>query len=330
MQNRRQHCSQPAAETNNRMSGGRQGLQRSVTSLSDWFSAPLIIGLVIVTPSAMANRQAHDARRADTTSAANTKLLPLTGERTVPDLPEENYWFRRHEVAYEYALALVAGRRVLEIGCGEGYGAALLAAVASEVVGVDYDTLTIAHAAARYPQARFVRANLAALPVPDASIDVVATLQVIEHVWHHPQFVRECARVLRPGGLLLVTTPNRLTFSPGLDAPVNPFHTVEFTSCELSALLTGCGLEVAFAGGLHAGERLVKLDAAHGGSFVEAQLRTPPDGWSAQLRADVAATACRDFIVLDGPQRDVDAALDLVTLATKPSAPARALAGSPA
>jgi SAM-dependent methyltransferase len=252
--------------------------------------------------------------------SANLGSLPLTGERTVPGIPAENYWFRRHEVAYEYAQDLVRGRRVLEVGCGEGYGTARLASVTSGIVGVDYDALTVAHAAKRYPQARFVRANLAALPVRSGAVDAVVTLQVIEHVWNHPEFVRECVRALRPGGLLLVTTPNRLTFSPGRDEPLNPFHTKEFTSAELSELLTACGLHVHFAGGLHPAIRLAELDGAHGGSFLAAQLAGPPDGWSERLRADVASVGTDDFTVLDGSERDVDESLDLVTLATTPRA----------
>src|SRR4051812_178134 len=74
--------------------------------------------------------------------------LPLTGERTVPGIPAENYWFRRHEAAYEFALSHVRGR-VLEVGCGEGYGTAVLATAADAVLGIDYDQLTIAHATAR-------------------------------------------------------------------------------------------------------------------------------------------------------------------------------------
>lgn len=239
--------------------------------------------------------------------------LPLTGERTVPGIAEENYWFRRHEAAYEFASPLVAGRTVLEVGCGEGYGTDLLARTARHVLGIDYDALTAAHAHAAYPTARFVRANLAALPVPSASVDVVATLQVIEHVWNHSEFVRECLRVLRPGGLLLVTTPNRLTFSPGLDAPINPFHTKEFTATELSGLIAANGFGIEAVLGLHAGARIAALDARYG-SFVEAQLACAPPDWPGSLRADVAAVTTADFPI---HERDVDACLDLIVLARR-------------
>jgi SAM-dependent methyltransferase len=249
---------------------------------------------------------------------AESSPLPLTGERTVPGVPAENYWFRRHQVAYEFALPLVAGAVVLEVGCGEGYGTALLAGPATHVLGIDYDRLAAAHAAATYPGARFVRANLAALPVRTSTVDVVATLQVIEHVWNHPEFVRECRRVLRPGGRLFVTTPNRLTFSPGRDEPVNPFHTKEFTAAELVELLTRCGFGIDAVYGLHAGERLRALDAAYGGSFVDAQLGTAPPDWPEALRRDVASVGVGDFAVLAGDAHDLDESLDLLVLARRP------------
>ncbi|WP_304045414.1 bifunctional 2-polyprenyl-6-hydroxyphenol methylase/3-demethylubiquinol 3-O-methyltransferase UbiG [Jatrophihabitans endophyticus] len=241
--------------------------------------------------------------------------LPLTGERTVPGVWHENYWFRRHEAAYAHACDLARGR-VLEVGCGEGYGTAMLAAGgASRVLGVDYDATAVAHAARRYTGADFVRANLAALPVRSAAFDVVATLQVIEHVWNHAEFVGECRRVLRPGGTLFVTTPNRLTFSPGLDAPVNPFHTHEFTADELVALLRGAGFAVERVAGLHAGPRLTALDATHGGSFVDAQLAAPPAAWDRSLRTDVESVTTSDFEAADAATRDVDRSLDLVVVA---------------
>jgi SAM-dependent methyltransferase len=247
----------------------------------------------------------------------NTERLPLTGERTVPDIPEENYWFRRHEVAYRFALPHVADRSVLEVGCGEGYGTALLASTANRVLGIDYDPPTVAHAAARYPQAAFALGNLAALPVASARVDVVATLQVIEHVWDHPQFVRECLRVLRPGGLLLVTTPNRLTFSPGLEIPLNPFHSREFAAAELIDLLSDGGFTVDAVLGLHSGPRLRALDAEHDG-FVDAQLAVPPERWGQRLRADVADVGSADFVISSAVVHDVDESLDLIVLARRP------------
>jgi SAM-dependent methyltransferase len=175
----------------------------------------------------------------------------------------------------------------------------------------------VAHAWAAYPAAHFVRGNLAALPMPTESVDIVVTLQVIEHVWNHPEFVRECLRVLRPGGLLCVSTPNRLTFSPGLDAPVNPFHTVEFTAGELIDLLQRCGFAIDAVFGLHASERLRGLDARYRPSFVDAQLAAAPDQWSEDLRRDVASVTLDDFPVVDAVARDVDESLDLVVLARR-------------
>jgi SAM-dependent methyltransferase len=250
-------------------------------------------------------------------SSAFAGSLPLTGERTVPGIPAENYWFRRHEAAYLWAEPLVTGRTVLEVGCGEGYGTAVLARSARHIVGIDYDALTASHAAATYPQARFVRANLAALPVPSESVDLVVTLQVIEHVWNHGEFVRECLRVLRPGGLLLVTTPNRLTFSPGLENPINPFHTKEFTAAELVDVLTTNGFVAEQTFGLHPSSRIEELDRRYGG-IVDAQLVRPPAHWSPELSADVASIVAADFPVIASGVRDVDRSLDLVVLVRRP------------
>ena len=243
--------------------------------------------------------------------------LPLTGERTVPGIATENYWFRRHEAAYRHLVPHVAGATVLEVGSGEGYGTDLLAETARSVLGIDYDSAAVVHARSRYRLPRFVRGNLAALPVRSGSVDVVASLQVIEHVWDHAQFVRECLRVVRPGGRLFVTTPNRLTFSPGRETPLNPFHTKEFTAAEVTDLLAGCGLVVDAVLGLHAGPRLRELDARYG-SFVDAQLAGDPSSWTADLLADVVDVGTDDFVVRP---RDIDASLDLVVTAHRSSGP---------
>jgi SAM-dependent methyltransferase len=246
--------------------------------------------------------------------------LALTGERTVPGLDVENYWFRRHEVVYQRLTNRCVGRDVLEAGFGEGYGADLLAGVARSVIGVDYDESAVHHVQARYPRVRAVRGNLAELPLPDASVDVVVNFQVIEHLWDQSQFVRECARVLRPGGVLLMSTPNRITFSPGRDTPLNPFHTRELNAAELTELLVTDGFEMESMLGVFHGPGLRELDARHGGSIIDAQItRALADApWSEDLLADVAAVTTDDFDLLDATACDIDASLDLVAIAVRP------------
>ncbi|MET0899400.1 MAG: class I SAM-dependent methyltransferase [Mycobacterium sp.] len=246
--------------------------------------------------------------------------MALTGERTVPGLDIENYWFRRHEVVYQRLTNRCVGRDVLEAGFGEGYGADLLAGVARSVVGVDYDESAVAHVRARYPRVKAIQGNLADLPLPDASVDVVVNLQVIEHLWDQSQFVGECRRVLRPGGLLLMSTPNRITFSPGLDTPLNPFHTRELNADELTELLVDGGFAVEAMSGVFHGDRLRTVDAKYGGSIIDAQIaRAVADApWPADLLADVAAVRSDDFDLLDSRSADIDSSLDLVAIAVRP------------
>src|SRR5689334_4053821 len=246
--------------------------------------------------------------------------LPLTGERTIPGLAEENYWFRRHEVVYQRLADRCSGRDVLEAGCGEGYGADLIADHARSVIGLDYDESAVAHVRARYPRVDMRQGNLAELPLEDGAVDVVVNFQVIEHLWDQGQFVDECARVLRPSGVLLMSTPNRITFSPGRDTPVNPFHTRELNAAELTELLTASGFHVEAMLGVFHGARLVELDARHGGSIIDAQIaRALADApWPEDLLADVASVTAGDFDLTDAAHRDIDESLDLVAIAVRP------------
>ncbi len=250
-------------------------------------------------------------------TAGPEHTLPLTGERTVPGIAEENYWFRRHEAAYLALRSYCRDAVVLEAGCGEGYGADLLARDARLVAGLDYDALTAAHVARAYPAVRTVRGNLATLPFRESTVDVVANLQVIEHLWDQAGFLRECHRVLRPGGRLLVTTPNRITFSPGRDTPLNPFHTRELAPSEMDSLLTAAGFTVDHLGGLGHGPRLRELDAAFDGSIIDAQVRVAVAGtpWPADLRAAVASVTAADFTV---GRDDLESCLDIVAVAGRP------------
>jgi SAM-dependent methyltransferase len=256
----------------------------------------------------------------DVPQAPVDDVLTLTGERTIPGLDVENYWFRRHEVVYQQLAPRCAGLEVLEAGCGEGYGADLISRVARRVIALDYDKTTVAHVRARYPRVEVMHGNLAELPLADASVDVVVNFQVIEHLWDQTQFVRECARVLRPSGLLMVSTPNRITFSPGRDTPINPFHTRELNADELTRLLVDAGFTSVSMSGVFHGPRLAEMDARHGGSIIDAQIaRAVADApWPAELLADVAAVTSADFDVVDTDDRDIDDSLDLVAIAVRP------------
>jgi SAM-dependent methyltransferase len=246
--------------------------------------------------------------------------LPLTGERTIPGLAEENYWFRRHEVVYQRLRGRCEGRDVLEAGCGEGYGADLIADVASRVIALDYDVATVAHVRACYPRVDVRHGNLAELPLPNGSVDVVVNFQVIEHLWDQPQFVAECLRVLRPSGVLLMSTPNRVTFSPGRDTPINPFHTRELNAGELTELLESAGFTLDAMQGVFHGRTLAELDAKYGGSIIDAQIvRALADApWPEDLLSDVASVAIDDFDLTDADDRDIDESLDLVAIAVRP------------
>ena len=105
--------------------------------------------------------------------------LHLTGERTLPDVPEENYWYRRHLSVYEWIAQRVHGRSVVDLACGEGYGSAVLARTAQSVIGVDANPEAFEHARAKYPEVGFER-NMIELWQGD--VDCVVFLQTIEHI----------------------------------------------------------------------------------------------------------------------------------------------------
>jgi len=139
--------------------------------------------------------------------------LPFTGERFVPGTRGEiwiEHWHR-----YHFARRWVAGRDVLDVACGEGYGAALLARDAARVTGVDVSPEAIAHARSVYAgisNARFEVAPCTQLPLADASVDVAVSFETIEHIEEQEPFVSELARVLRPSGLLVLSCPNRAEY----------------------------------------------------------------------------------------------------------------------
>lgn len=218
--------------------------------------------------------------------------LPLTGERTVPGIPDEAYWFARHEAVYRWIAGMRPRGVIVDAGAGEGYGAAMLGA---GTIALEYDAAAAAHASSAYPAIRVVRANLAALPLPSASVDLVVSLQVIEHLWDLAGFLRDVRRVLRPGGSVIVSTPNRIVFSPGLgrgEKPTNPFHVEEFDAEQVGDLLAAAGFSGINVTGLHHGPRLREWESQHG-SLVAAQVSAALDGTA--MPGIVATVTCDDF-----------------------------------
>jgi 2-polyprenyl-3-methyl-5-hydroxy-6-metoxy-1,4-benzoquinol methylase len=164
--------------------------------------------------------------------------LELTGERTLPDVPAENYWYRRHLAVYEWIAARVPGGRVLDMACGEGYGSAVLTRTAGSVVGVDANPEAHEHARLRYsrPGLRFERGVVETWGEP-GSFDAVVFLQTIEHVQDPAAVLRHFRSLLAPGGVAYVSTPNVLTLAPaGAEKSGNPWHIKEYRAEEFRAL----------------------------------------------------------------------------------------------
>jgi 2-polyprenyl-3-methyl-5-hydroxy-6-metoxy-1,4-benzoquinol methylase len=166
-----------------------------------------------------------------------------TVERINPEFfrtREKYLLYLRHVFAYEHVVAeLSAPVKLLEVGMGDGYGAALLASAGHDVTAVDVDEATVAFAAERYSGdlCRFMVYGGRRLPFDDASFDAVVSMQVIEHVEEDVAFVRELQRVLRPGGRCWLTTPNRPQRVAN-DQPVwNTFHRREYWAHQLQSVL---------------------------------------------------------------------------------------------
>lgn len=245
---------------------------------------------------------------------ASTPGLPITGERTVPDVADENYWFQRHVAAYRHVAARIDGT-VVDAGCGEGYGLAILRdAGARGVIGVELDPVVVAHARHRYagPRIDVIEADLTDLPLVNDTMDAVVSLQVVEHLPDVGGCLAELARITRPGGIVVVATPNRLTFTPGGEAPLNPFHVREFDAEELAAAMTAADLEVVTIEGVHHGPRLTAALGEHVPGDDWAGALADPQTWSPRLSQIVHAVTPDDFVVTEA---DVDTSLDLLAWA---------------
>ena len=161
---------------------------------------------------------------------ANKVKLENTGERMVPEFSVGTLMYAEHIVRYQAALPFVEKKTVLDIACGSGYGANMLASKAKMVYGVDIDTATVTYANEQYgdKNIEFISGEATKIPLDDNSVDVVITFETIEHVKNYKLFLSEIDRILKKDGLLLISTPNSLEFTKG-----NHFHLHEFQYKEL-------------------------------------------------------------------------------------------------
>jgi SAM-dependent methyltransferase len=199
-------------------------------------------------------------------TAGAPRLIEATGERIVPWAPDAQVIYE-HYHRYLWTQPLVTGRRVLDLGSGEGFGAALLADTAAAVTGVDIDAQTVAHSRANYeaPNLRFREASAMDLSAfGDDSFDAVVAFEMIEHVAEHEQVLAEIARVLAPGGFLVMSTPEKRAYSDDRDF-VNPHHERELTQEEFTALLRSRFRGLAlFSQRAVAGSRIEVIGGARG------------------------------------------------------------------
>jgi len=165
-----------------------------------------------------------------------TNDLRWTGERLVTSLSGDIVFEHLHR--YAFANEVAAGKDVLDIACGEGYGSSLLASRARSVIGVDPSAESVLHAKAKYPRSNlhFCMGDCRRIPLRDQSVDLVVSFETLEHISEHEEFLRDIRRVLRPGGVLMISSPDKQNYSdkPGY---ANPFHPKELYRKQFEALL---------------------------------------------------------------------------------------------
>ena len=165
--------------------------------------------------------------------------MNFTGERVIPGEVDADL-FNEHWARYLFAARYAAGKRVLDVACGSGYGSALLTKDAARVAGVDISREAVEYASRHYGSAKilFAQADCYSLPFVSAQFDLVVAFEIIEHLTDAASFLQEARRVLAPAGLLLISTPNRLYYTEDR-REVNPFHEREFSYPEFADMLGG-------------------------------------------------------------------------------------------
>ncbi len=173
--------------------------------------------------------------------------LEATGERFLPEM--QGTIALEHLHRYAMAKDFAAGKVVLDIACGEGYGSAVLAGAAARVYGVDIAPDAIAHAKAKYqrPNVEFLTGRCADIPLADGAVDLVVSFETIEHHTEHKEMFAEIKRVLRPGGLMIMSSPDKLEYTERANH-ANAYHVKELYAEEFQQLVERYFTHVAILG----------------------------------------------------------------------------------
>ncbi len=227
--------------------------------------------------------------------------------------PDDPYRLRRREALYRWfaARCTEAGhRRVLDGGCRDGYGSAVLAAAGLDVVGIDHDVSRAARTY-RFGRVVFRDADPTRTDEPQHTFDAIVSAGVLEHIPEPQSLFVEARRLLRPGGTLIVATPNRLTESPGRTRPIAGDHVWEFTPDELHKAASWRLPDLRMLGVFHS-RRLRALERLLGASLPPTVQRIAPADRANWLRAALRRVRPGDFLVGPGVLRE---AIDLVAVA---------------
>ncbi len=168
-----------------------------------------------------------------------------TGERLETFIRGETMWEHLHR--YAIAMELVKAKKVLDIACGEGYGARLMAGTAAHVTAMDIDDATIQKAKAKYkaPNLDFRTGSIEQVGAGNGSFDIITCFETLEHLEEHDKVLQELKRLLVPGGTLVISTPEKANYSDRTGYK-NPFHKKELYGDEFKNLLKRFFLHVNF------------------------------------------------------------------------------------
>ena len=166
----------------------------------------------------------------------NKDKIDFTGERFTPEC-EREIWYE-HYHRYAFAKRLVANKHVLDVASGEGYGSHIIAQYAQSVIGVDIDKTSIEHANKKYQKnnLQYIQSSCVKMPIDDASIDVVISFETLEHLAEQQEMLAEIDRVLKPDGILVISTPDKKHYSDATGF-TNEYHVKKLYQDEFKSLL---------------------------------------------------------------------------------------------